>query len=76
MGWEAGHPGSLFGGLTAPRPPTWDEGDMTGKPDWVREFGFGAGMGLPNMKKCSDEMTVKSCVPDGTHLTMQFYYTS
>jgi CBS domain-containing protein/anti-sigma regulatory factor (Ser/Thr protein kinase) len=45
-------------------------------PDWVREFGFGAGMGLPNMKKCSDEMDLKSSVPEGTHLTMQFYYTS
>jgi len=45
-------------------------------PDWVRELGFGAGMGLPNMKKCADEMDLKSKVPDGTHLTMQFYYTS
>ncbi|HUJ19440.1 MAG TPA: CBS domain-containing protein [Nitrospirota bacterium] len=45
-------------------------------PDWVRELGFGAGMGLVNMKKCSDEMELKSSVPDGTHLTMQFYYTS
>lgn len=45
-------------------------------PDWVRELGFGAGMGLPNMKKCADEMQLKSSVPDGTHLTMQFYYTS
>ena len=45
-------------------------------PDWVRELGFGAGMGLVNMKKCADEMDLKSSVPDGTHLTMQFYYTS
>jgi len=45
-------------------------------PDWVRELGFGAGMGLPNMKKCADEMNLTSNVPDGTHLTMQFYYTS
>jgi CBS domain-containing protein/anti-sigma regulatory factor (Ser/Thr protein kinase) len=45
-------------------------------PDWVRELGFGAGMGLVNMKKCADEMTLKSSVPEGTHLTMQFYYTS
>jgi arylsulfatase A-like enzyme len=28
----------LFAGLTAPRTPTWDEGDMTGKPEWLREF--------------------------------------
>lgn len=45
-------------------------------PDWVRELGFGAGMGLVNIKKCSDEMDLRSSVPDGTHLTMQFYYTS
>jgi len=45
-------------------------------PDWVRELGFGAGMGLVNMKKCADEMSLKSSVPDGTHLIMQFYYTS
>jgi len=45
-------------------------------PDWVRELGFGAGMGLVNMKKCADEMNLKSSVPDGTHLIMQFYYTS
>ena len=45
-------------------------------PDWVRELGFGAGMGLVNMKKCADEMDLKSSVPEGTHLTMMFYYTS
>ena len=45
-------------------------------PEWVRELGFGAGMGLPNMKKCSDEMVLKSTVETGTHLTMQFYYTT
>jgi len=45
-------------------------------PDWVRELGFGAGMGLVNMKKCADEMDLKSSVPEGTRLTMLFYYTS
>ncbi len=45
-------------------------------PNWVRELGFGAGMGLVNMKKCADEISLKSSVPEGTHLTMQFYYTS
>ena len=44
--------------------------------DWVRELGFGAGMGLVNIQKCSDEMELKSTVPGGTHLTMRFYYTS
>ena len=37
-------------------------------PDWVREMGFGAGMGLPNIKKCSDEMFIDSKVGKGTNL--------
>ncbi len=45
-------------------------------PDWVRELGFGAGMGLVNIQNCSDEMELNSTVPDGTHLTMRFYYTT
>lgn len=49
---------------------------FTTAPDWVRELGFGAGMGLSNIKKCADEMELKSSVPDGTHLTLNFYYTS
>jgi anti-sigma regulatory factor (Ser/Thr protein kinase) len=34
----------------------------------VREMGFGAGMGLPNMKKNTDEMTIKSVVNEGTEV--------
>lgn len=37
-------------------------------PDWVREMGFGAGMGLPNIKECSDEMRIESEVGKGTDL--------
>lgn len=36
----------------------------------VREMGFGAGMGLPNMKKNCDELTVESEVGQGTRVTM------
>lgn len=36
----------------------------------VREMGFGAGMGLPNMKKNCDELTVESEVGRGTRVTM------
>ncbi len=36
--------------------------------DRVREIGFGAGMGLPNIKKCSDEMHLESTVGEGTQL--------
>ncbi|MFH1006141.1 MAG: CBS domain-containing protein [Candidatus Latescibacterota bacterium] len=37
-------------------------------PEWVRELGFGAGMGLDNIKNCSDEMSIHSTVGDGTRL--------
>ncbi len=36
--------------------------------DWVRELGFGAGMGLCNIKKCADEMTLDSTVGEGTRV--------
>ena len=39
-------------------------------PDWVRELGFGAGMGLNNIKKCVDEMNITSIVGKGTQLEM------
>ena len=38
----------------------------------IRELGFGAGMGLPNMKKYSDEMVIDSTVGVGTTITMKF----
>jgi len=38
--------------------------------DWVREMGFGAGMGLPNIKKCSDHMVLHSTPGKGT--TVEF----
>ncbi|MFA9380130.1 MAG: ATP-binding protein [Acetanaerobacterium sp.] len=42
-------------------------------PDKVRTLGFGAGMGLPNMKKYTDEMTLDSTVGVGTTVTMVVY---
>jgi CBS domain-containing protein/anti-sigma regulatory factor (Ser/Thr protein kinase) len=42
-------------------------------PDWVRELGFGAGMGLPNIKNCSDEMTIDSTVGKGTNVQFTVY---
>jgi len=41
-------------------------------PDEVREMGFGAGMGLPNMKKCADRLEIKSVVNEGTTVVMGF----
>ncbi len=40
-------------------------------PDAIRSLGFGAGMGLPNMKKYSDEMKLESEVGKGTTVTMR-----
>ncbi len=39
-------------------------------PDWVREMGWGAGMGLPNMKKNSDIFKIDSVVGEGTTIEM------
>ncbi|NQV19221.1 MAG: CBS domain-containing protein [Armatimonadetes bacterium] len=39
-------------------------------PGWVRELGFGAGMGLPNIKKFADKMTLRSTVEKGTRLVI------
>ena len=45
----------------------------TTAPDDVRSLGFGAGMGLPNMKKYSDEFDIQSTVGKGTTVTMKIY---
>jgi anti-sigma regulatory factor (Ser/Thr protein kinase) len=39
----------------------------------MRAMGFGSGMGLPNIKKNSDELEVKSKVGKGTRLEMRFF---
>jgi len=46
-----------------------EEGYSTA-PDEVRALGFGAGMGLPNMKKYTDDMRVESTVNVGTKVFM------
>ena len=38
----------------------------------AREMGFGAGMGLPNMKRCADELAIESRVGPGTTVSMRF----
>ena len=42
-------------------------------PEWVRELGFGAGMGLANIKKCTDKMVLTSQVGKGTKLKATIY---
>ena len=39
-------------------------------PDNIRSLGFGAGMGLPNMKRYTDDMKIESVVGKGTTITM------
>lgn len=42
-------------------------------PDNIRSMGFGAGMGLPNMKRYTDEMRIESKPGIGTTITMTVY---
>lgn len=41
-------------------------------PDNIRSLGFGAGMGLPNMKRNASEFDIQSEVGVGTTITMSF----
>ena len=40
--------------------------------DFVRSLGFGAGMGLPNIKRCADHFEIKSKQGLGTRLNLRF----
>lgn len=40
-------------------------------PDNIRSLGFGAGMGLPNMKRYTDDMRIESEVGRGTTIYMR-----
>lgn len=41
-------------------------------PEEIREMGFGAGMGLSNMARCSDDLKIDTVVGRGTTVTMEF----
>lgn len=43
-------------------------------PDDIRAMGFGAGMGLPNMRKYTDAFDIKSQVGKGTELLMSIVF--
>lgn len=49
------------------------EGYSTATPE-MREMGFGAGLGLPNIKKNSDEFHIESVVAKGTKLNIKINY--
>ncbi len=44
-------------------------------PDNIRSLGFGAGMGLPNMKKYTDDMRIVSALGEGTTVIMKVNVT-
>jgi len=45
-------------------------------PEWVRELGFGAGMGLNNIKNCTDKMHIKSEPGKGTTIELEIIMDS
>ncbi len=49
------------------------EPGYTTSESWVKELGFGAGMGLPNIQKCSDTMKIESEVGKGTTLNIEIF---
>ena len=42
-------------------------------PDYARQLGFGAGMGLPNIRKCSDRLTIESEAGRSTTLRFRIF---
>lgn len=50
-----------------------ERGYSTASPE-VREMGFGAGMGLPNIKKNVDKLDITSTVGKGTTVRMTTYF--
>ena len=62
---------------TGPGIPNLDlamqEGWSTASPE-VREMGYGAGMGLPNIKKNTDDLKIESTVGVGTTVTMTVFF--
>ena len=51
--------------ITQAMEPGWSTADAS-----ARDLGFGAGMGLPNMKKHSDQMEIETVVGVGTTVRM------
>ena len=50
------------------------EGYTTASDD-IREMGFGAGMGLPNMKRYADELDIQTTKNKGTVVTIVVYFS-
>ena len=58
------------GEITVAISPAMKAGYSTA-PDEIRSLGFGAGMGLPNMKKYTDDMKIETALGVGTTITME-----
>jgi CBS domain-containing protein/anti-sigma regulatory factor (Ser/Thr protein kinase) len=43
-------------------------------PQWIRDMGFGAGMGLANIRRCADMMKLLSGPGGGTRLDIEFLF--
>jgi len=44
--------------------------------EWIRSQGFGAGMGLPNVKRVSDQFAIQSALGMGTMIQSTIYFNS
>jgi serine/threonine-protein kinase RsbT len=42
-------------------------------PDYIREMGFGAGMGLPNIKRCADIFEIETHLARGTKIKIVIF---
>ncbi len=49
-----------------------EEGYSTAS-EWIRSQGFGAGMGLPNIKKVSDDFQISSDIEKGTEVIIKIF---
>ena len=64
--------------ISADRGPGIPDVDLAMREGWstasetARSLGFGAGMGLPNMKRNADDFSIESEVGKGTTITMGF----
>jgi len=61
---------------TGPGIPDVEQALQTGfstAPEWIRELGFGAGMGLTNIQRCADEMRLESSLGKWTSLEIVIY---
>lgn len=43
--------------------------------EWIRSLGFGAGMGLPNVRNVSDDFSIKSSMENGTEVNAAIQFS-